>query len=293
MDESIFDGVRPIILNGIEALATRPDLLERSVLLNLSPITDEDRITETEWEATLDGCQAAVLGCLLNAVAQGLQNKDNINLLSMPRMADFAVWGHACETSFGFAPGTFDAAYLQNRGLVHAAAIDNDAIATALLQLAEKQTLTGRLFMGTASELLKELNDTVSEEQRRAPDWIKSPRVLGRRLIRLAPELRKMGIVISTGIRSHGQRLITLDAIAPAAPPSIEEAELDEVTYEFEPESPPPEEGEAVIFRGCPSLGLWKISRINGTSATITRADTTYTTRLDRLEAEPEFAEAG
>jgi hypothetical protein len=84
-----------------------------------------------------------------------------------------------------------------------------------------------------------------------------------------------------------------LDAIAPAEPPSIEEAELEEVTYEFEPESPPPEEGEAVIFRGCPSLGLWTISRIDGTSATITRANITYTTRLDRLEAEPEFAEAG
>jgi hypothetical protein len=244
MDESVFDGVRPIILNGIEALATRPDLLERSVLLNLTPITEEERITEEEWEQTLTANQPAIFGCLLNAVAQGLNNRENISLFSLPRMADFAIWGHATETAFGFAAGTFEDAYSANRGLVHAAAIDNDAIATALLQLAEKQTLTGRLFLGTASELLKALNDIVSEEQRKSPDWIKSPRVLGRRLVRLAPELRKLGIAINTGIRSHGQRLITLDVIAPAEPPLTEEEPVEEVTYEFEEESPPPREGE-------------------------------------------------
>jgi hypothetical protein len=209
-EESVFEGVRPLVLNGIEALASRPDLLERSLLLGLPTIPEDKRITEAEWEAHLDKIQPQVLGCLLDGVAAGLRNRDKIELFSLPRMADFALWGHAVEGAFGFTPGTFEAAYSDNRNDVHQAAIDNDAIATAIIALIEKRGI----FSGSASELLAELNNIVSEEQRRAPDWIKSPRVLGRKLARLAPELRRSGIEIGKS-RSGNSRSIQIMAIEP------------------------------------------------------------------------------
>jgi hypothetical protein len=204
-EESVFEGVRPLVLNGIEALASRPDLLERSLLLALPTIPEDQRITETEWESHLTAIHAQVLGCLLNAVSQGLRRRGNITLFALPRMADFAVWGHATETAFGFPPGTFEAAYSANRKDVHQAAIDNDAIASAILTLIERQGG----WMGSASELLSDLNKVVSEEQRFAPDWIRSPRVLGRRLARLVPELRKAGIEVTKG-RANGNRMIRM-----------------------------------------------------------------------------------
>ena len=243
-DESVFDGVRPIILNGIEAMATRPDLLDRSIILNLSPIDDDHRMTEEAWENCLTDCQSHVLGSMLNALAQGLRRKSNVRPIALARMADFHVWGHCVESAFEFEPGAFEIAYQANRNLIHETAIDNDATATAILQLLEVQN-----FMGSASELLSKLGAIVTDEQRKAPDWIKSPRVLGRRLARLAPELRKHGIEIRTGFRIAGVRTIALELI-PKAPEIISSIEEETIVEEYSYEEPtaPLEVGEDVVF---------------------------------------------
>ena len=42
-DEVLFDAARPVILNGIEDIVTRPDLADRAVFLTLEPIPEERR----------------------------------------------------------------------------------------------------------------------------------------------------------------------------------------------------------------------------------------------------------
>ena len=245
--ESVFSGVRPIVLNGIEALAVRPDLLDRSIIINLQPITDEQRMTNNEWENLLSACESQVFGAMLNALAQGLRRKKNVRPIALGRMADFHVWGHCVESAFGFEPGDFERAYQANRNLLTEVAIDNNATATAILQLLETQD-----FMGSASDLLTKLGTIVSEEQRKAKDWIKSPRVLGRQLVRLAPELRKRGIEIESGFRVNNVRTIVIKKIPKPQiiiddPPDIEE-ETIEFTAEYHEPTAPLEVGEDVVF---------------------------------------------
>jgi hypothetical protein len=51
-DEVLFDAARPVILNGIEDIVTRPDLADRSVFLTLEPIPEDRRRPEQElWTA--------------------------------------------------------------------------------------------------------------------------------------------------------------------------------------------------------------------------------------------------
>ena len=51
-DETLFDVVRPVILNGIEDFVTRPDLADRAVFLTLESIADDEkRRTEEEIRA--------------------------------------------------------------------------------------------------------------------------------------------------------------------------------------------------------------------------------------------------
>src|SRR5262249_6505710 len=47
-DEVLFDATRPLILNGIEDVVTRPDLADRCIMLTLSPIPEDQRRTEEE-----------------------------------------------------------------------------------------------------------------------------------------------------------------------------------------------------------------------------------------------------
>ena len=46
-DEILFAATRPIILNGIEEVITRPDLADRAILLMLAPIAERRRRPET------------------------------------------------------------------------------------------------------------------------------------------------------------------------------------------------------------------------------------------------------
>ena len=51
-DEVLFDATRPVILNGIEDIVTRPDLADRAVFLTLEPIPEDRRRPEQElWMA--------------------------------------------------------------------------------------------------------------------------------------------------------------------------------------------------------------------------------------------------
>ena len=97
-DEVLFDAARPVILNGIEEIVTRPDLADRAVFLTLQPIPEKDRRPEQELWAAFDAERPRILGVLLDAVVEGLKRLPATRLDKLPRMADFALWATACET---------------------------------------------------------------------------------------------------------------------------------------------------------------------------------------------------
>jgi hypothetical protein len=105
-DEVLFDAVRPVILNGIEEIVTRPDLADRAVFLTLEPILEENRLPEAELWAAFEAERPRLLGVLLGAVVEGIKRLPDTRLEKLPRMADFALWATACETAL-WPAGTF------------------------------------------------------------------------------------------------------------------------------------------------------------------------------------------
>ena len=100
-DEVLFDAARPVILNGIEEIVTRPDLADRAVFLTLQPIPEEHRRPEQELWAAFDAERPRVLGVLLDAVVEGLKRLPETRLEKLPRMADFALWRRRARRRFG------------------------------------------------------------------------------------------------------------------------------------------------------------------------------------------------
>src|SRR5262249_21720910 len=113
-DEILFAAARPVILNGIEDVITRPDLADRAILLMLAPIAERQRRPEHALWREFDVAHPFILGALLDAAARGLQMLPRVRLQRLPRMADFALWATACESAFR-PTGTFEAAYSNNR----------------------------------------------------------------------------------------------------------------------------------------------------------------------------------
>jgi len=94
-NEVLFDFQRPIIMNGISDVVSRPDLAERSIFITLDVIPEHKRMTEADLMARFVAERPRILGALLNAVSYGL--KHPVTLTERPRMADFAKWAASCE----------------------------------------------------------------------------------------------------------------------------------------------------------------------------------------------------
>ena len=220
-DEVLFDAARPVILNGIEEIVTRPDLADRAVFLTLQPIPEEHRRPEQELWAAFDAARPRVLGVLLDAVVVGLKRLPETRLEKLPRMADFALWATACETAL-WPAGTFWSAYCGNRDEAVEGVIDADPIATAVRAVMATRTV----WTGTASDLLGALAEVVGERVAKSKTWPDGPRALAGRLRRAATFLRKIGIEIGFGREGRARtRTITITTIQPFSAPEKPGAE--------------------------------------------------------------------
>ena len=198
-EETLFWAAKPIILNGITDLAVRSDLLDRSLLVTLPRIPDDQRQTEARFWATFQTAAPAILGALLDAVAAALGGHRTVILKRLPRMADFAVWVIAAESAIGWEHGSFLAAYTRNRASAHELALEAASIVPPLIGLPAE-------WEGTAGELLEQLLRLAGENIARRADWPATPRALSGQLRRLAPDLRSIGVEIAFPARSAQRR---------------------------------------------------------------------------------------
>ncbi|HJR07732.1 MAG TPA: hypothetical protein VJ842_10760 [Pyrinomonadaceae bacterium] len=207
-DEVLFDAMRPVLLNGIDELATRSDLLDRAIIVTLPTITEENRREEADVWREFDEARPRLLGALLSALSTALRNLPHVKLDRLPRMADFARFAVAAEPALDCVPGSFLSAYTRNRTAANELALEASPIATVLLAFVSEV----EKWRGTAGELLKKLNELAGETTQ-AEGWAKSAQSLGGTLKRLAPNLRASGVDVKTGVRmpGSGKRLIILE----------------------------------------------------------------------------------
>jgi 5S rRNA maturation endonuclease (ribonuclease M5) len=190
---------RPVILNGIEDVATRPDLAERVLQIELETIPDDRRISEKELWQKFEAARPVIFSALLNGLVCALRESPSVKPDSLPRMADAALWATAGETAFGWKRGTFMAAYKKNLSEGAIASVEAHPVGVAIRQLLEERND----WSGEPAQLLEGLNGLVSEERRHARSWPQNARSLGHYLRRLAPSLRRTGIAYERSKGTH------------------------------------------------------------------------------------------
>jgi hypothetical protein len=195
-DEVLFEAARPVILNGIEDVVTRPDLADRALFLTLPYLGEAHRRPEQELWREFELARPRLLGALLNGVSEGLRALPQLRLDRLPRMADFALWAAASETAL-WPSGTFAHAYAANRETAVDDAIDFDPVAAFVRELIGKRGS----WTGSAAELLR-MAEHLGRNGRNGisldpSQWPKNPRALAGRLRRAQTFLRTLGIEIA------------------------------------------------------------------------------------------------
>jgi hypothetical protein len=192
LDETLVEVQRPVVMNGIEELATRPDLAQRGIHVELEPVTTV--MPESRLMREFDADAPLIFGAILNALAICVTTHDNVKLTPMPRMADFAQWAYAGLPVLGFQPNDFMDAYQANQDAGLRLGLDSSPVGRAVVALLEARSE----WNGTASELLEALAATGSGDQR-SKQWPKTARALSAALTRLGPALRSSGIGKESG----------------------------------------------------------------------------------------------
>jgi hypothetical protein len=205
-EEYLIHVARPVVLNGIGGIVTRPDLMDRAIVIDLPSIPDERRRPEDEFYRAFELARPRLLGSLLDAASAALDGHARVVIRRLPRMADATRWVTAAEVALCWPDGSFLAAYRANRTNSRALTLDASPLAAPLRRLLSDRDLTG-----TATELLKALEELVGAEVTKRRDWPKTAQQLGTELRRLAPDLRRVEQIDVTFPARHGSgRVISL-----------------------------------------------------------------------------------
>ena len=185
-DESVIEVKRPVIINGISPVATRPDLIDRVIHIDLPKIIN--RKTEDNLEKEFDKDLPYILGGLLTVFSKSLAVLPSISISKLPRMADFALLGEAVHKALDINQ-SFNEVLLENRTESLRRSLESSPVAMAVQEMLGDR---GK-FEGT----IKQLKVTLDEDfHQKGEGWPRSPKGLSEALKRAAPALREIGIGI-------------------------------------------------------------------------------------------------
>ena len=212
-DDVIYAYRRVILLNGVNVVAQRSDLLDRSVLVELQRITPEQRREERAFWAEFEAARPQLLGAIFDALSRAMAVYDGVTLPALQRMADFTRWGASAAEALGMEADAFVQAYATNLGVQTREAIEGDLVGSAVMALMEHW----EEWSGTPTELLAALEETGETNRlfRRSASgkvddrrWPGAPHILSRRLKHVMSNLADLGLVLEDG-RGH-DRTITI-----------------------------------------------------------------------------------
>jgi hypothetical protein len=230
---------RCVGINGINLAGTKPDLLERSILLELERIPRDRRRQEKELLDEFERERPGILGGIFDAVVRAMQIKPTVTLEDPPRMADFTAWGCAIAEAIGYARQDFLDAYDKNIHGQNEAVLGDNVLAIAVRELVENESE----WEGTPSALLKKLIEVAGAldiDVDKEKDWPKAASVLGRRLNELATNLAAEGITIKRDPEG-GKRIVHIRKESGNAVTAVMPSELsnDAVTARQDMTLPP------------------------------------------------------
>ena len=217
-DEQVFSLSKPVMMNGIGDVVTAPDLLDRTLRVDLPAVEDARRRSMKDLYAEYEVARPGMLGCLLDAVAAALANLGAVRKKERTwgRMADAEQWATAAEEVLkklgGIAGDQSLAKVLEDAtGETHDDVLETDSIAAFVIELVNAQE--NDTWSGTATELLAELTRLAGSKSR-LKAWPATATMLSTQLNRIAPALKHRGVIVGRSEkRTNGRRVRTLTRI--------------------------------------------------------------------------------
>lgn len=208
-------------INGINNVATRSDLLDRAILIELSRIDDKERRELSEVQNNFKADLPYILGGIFDVLSKAMSIYPNVKLDRLTRLADFTRWGYAIGEALGGKGQAFIDEYNSNIKTQNDEALNNDAVATLIIAfMSDKEN-----WYGKVSELYNKLvaltsNCGISANSKQLP---KGANHLSRKLKALKSNLNAVGISFNTESKSDGTYIFIQNKNSSPLPPYKQE----------------------------------------------------------------------
>ncbi len=111
-DQDMFYNIRHCVaMNGIGYNIPKSDLMDRSIIIELDPISSRNRLTEYELHKRFEEHRPSIVSGFFSLIAKAMEIKKTLEFEHLPRMADFFEWGTAIAIALGYDREYFETSY--------------------------------------------------------------------------------------------------------------------------------------------------------------------------------------
>lgn len=179
-----------IVLNGIEIIPVKSDLIERSLLFELQSISEKDRKTDDEFWTSFDKDMPAILGAIFDTLSKAMKILPTLQVENLCRMADAHKEMLAIAIVLGIPQEEFTRILYSNLDKLQDAYTQSNSFVELILDYMSKRP--GGIN-APAQKLFQELKDSIVG----ATDFFpKSPNKLSQKLIEEKDALLKAGYTV-------------------------------------------------------------------------------------------------
>jgi hypothetical protein len=229
-DDIVYNFIRCVGFNGINLVATKADLLDRGLIIQLSKISKKDRRLRSDILEQFYELRPKLLGYIFDILVKVLGTR--VELDELTRMADFAKICETISRCMGNEDMAFINAYNRNIQLQTEQILESNIIAPIIVKFMENKTM----WTGSATELLGYM-EPISEEMRistKSRAYPKGPSVLTKRLNEIKSTLEEIGITITKGHDSKTKlRFITICKVSSLPYPASPDKNQAQITSDF------------------------------------------------------------
>lgn len=185
-DETVTRGLKTIlVLNGLNLLSNKEDLLDRVLIITLERFQSNERISEKELEVKFDVVKPQILGGFFNAVAKALTTDIN-PIKEKIRLLDYQEFAVKCGIAMGFSQDEIERAFAENADAITENVLENNPLTEYIVNMMyNKQTV---------SIAVSVLHEKLREKYGKHPGVPESPSAVSRKLGNFASDLARHGI---------------------------------------------------------------------------------------------------
>ncbi|GAA6157383.1 hypothetical protein NBRC116588_28560 [Pyruvatibacter sp. HU-CL02332] len=204
-DERLLTFRRPVIATGIGDYIRRSDLMTRSMVITLPPLSEAGGVRPKQQVfAEYERLKPQILAGLYNGISSVLRNLESTKENFDHRAADFLRYATAAEEGLGWAPGSFEKVFMRHQDRQQSTLALSDVVVREVCTVIAGED--GDVIEHTASDLYQAVTSGFLGSRPAA--WPKDPAGLSKCLTQRYEQLKSLGLILERGRTGKSRSLV-------------------------------------------------------------------------------------